>query len=78
MKDLLTTDEVARLKDLEKAIFRGKETFFEVGLALAEIKNGKLYRRNYDSFDDYCKKKWGWSSSRARPTLSERLRFGKA
>jgi hypothetical protein len=49
-----------RLSELEKVITRGKKTFVEVGLALAEIRDLRLYRREYSGFEEYCRKKWGW------------------
>jgi len=50
-----------RLAELEKTILRGKKTFVEVGLALAEIRDLRLYRGEYGGFEEYCRKKWGWS-----------------
>jgi hypothetical protein len=41
-------------------IARGKQTFVEVGLALAEIRDLRLYKREYSSFREYCQKRWGW------------------
>jgi hypothetical protein len=52
--------EDARLKELEKLIAKGKQTFVEVGLALAEIRDLRLYKREYTNFNEYCQKKWGW------------------
>jgi hypothetical protein len=49
-----------RLTELEKLIAKGKKTFVEVGLALAEIRDSRLYRREYSGFEEYCRKKWGW------------------
>jgi hypothetical protein len=54
-----------RLDELEKTIARGKRTFVEVGLALAEIRQYRLYRGEYSSFSEYCQKKWGWNKSYA-------------
>jgi hypothetical protein len=50
-----------RLAELEKTIARGKKTFVEVGLALAEIRDLRLYRREYAGFAEYCRERWGWS-----------------
>ena len=58
MVTLLRDDQ--RLAELEKTIARGKKTFVEVGLALAEIRDLRLYRREYGNFNEYCQKKWGW------------------
>ncbi len=59
MVTLMRDDE--RLTELEKTIARGKKTFVEVGLALAEIRDLRLYRREYGGFEEYCRRKWGWS-----------------
>jgi hypothetical protein len=54
-----------RLAELEKLIAKGQKTFVEVGLALAEIRALRLYKREFSSFREYCQKKWGWSKSYA-------------
>ena len=54
-----------RLAELEKMIARGKKTFVEVGLALAEIRDLRLYKREYSGFEEYCQKKWGWTQQHA-------------
>lgn len=61
MKDLLTIPQSKRLHELEKIIKRGKQTFVQVGLALVEIRDGRLYKSDFNSFEDYCREKWGWS-----------------
>ena len=63
MVTLLRDDQ--RLAELEKTIARGKKTFVEVGLALAEIRDLRLYRREYSGFAEYCREKWGWNKSYA-------------
>lgn len=57
----LTTDESRRLKECEKVIQRGLATFYEVGNALAEIRESRLYRIAYASFEDYCRERWQMS-----------------
>ncbi len=59
-----------RLAELEKVIAKGQKTFVDVGLALAEIRASRLYRREYSGFEDYCQRKWGWSASRARQLVA--------
>ena len=63
MVTLLRDDQ--RLAELEKTIARGKKTFVEVGLALAEIRDLRLYRREYSGFEEYCREKWGWTKQHA-------------
>src|SRR5690606_9647437 len=58
------------LEQLEARIERGMNTFVEVGLSLLEIRNRRLYReQGYDKFEDYCRERWGFASSRARQLI---------
>ena len=57
--------ESQRLEELEKTIARGQKTFVEVGRALAEIRDLRLYKREYGGFAEYCQAKWGWNKSYA-------------
>ena len=57
---VMSIDGTKRLAELEKTIAHGKKTFVEVGLALAEIRDSRLYKLEYDSFREYCQQKWGW------------------
>jgi hypothetical protein len=57
--------EDARLSELEKVIAKGKKAFVEVGLALAEIRDLRLYKREYSNFNEYCQQKWGWTKQHA-------------
>lgn len=50
----------SRLSDLEAVIERGKRSFLEVGTALMEIRESRLYRETHKNFDDYCRERWGW------------------
>ena len=49
---------VSRLEELETVIERG---VVDVGVALLEIRDNRLYRENHSTFNDYCRKRWGWS-----------------
>jgi hypothetical protein len=62
--ETIALDESKRLIHLEKIIEKGQLTFVEVGEALTEIRDKKLYRCDYKSFEDYCQEKWGWSRNR--------------
>jgi hypothetical protein len=37
----------------------------EVGAALLTIRDSRLYRQNYATFEDYCRERWGIKHSRA-------------
>lgn len=52
------------LASLEAIIERGKLAYIEVGKALREIQQAKLYREHgFTTFEDYCKQRWGFSRS---------------
>lgn len=58
------------LEDYEAVIERGLETFFEVGVALTEIRDARLYRESFETFEDYCRERWDFSDSRARQLVA--------
>lgn len=62
---LITGDERRKLQSLESVVARGQKAFVEVGCALAEIRNSKLYRADFKTFEDYCREKWGWEKRHA-------------
>lgn len=68
MEDI-TSAESKDLIALETVIERGLETFVQVGEALAEIRDRKLYRIAHTTFADYCKVKWKMSDRRARQLM---------
>lgn len=61
----LTAEEEADLAQLEAVIERGMHTFIEVGNALAAIQERKLYQAGFETFEEYCRSKWGFSRQRA-------------
>jgi hypothetical protein len=61
MNDIITMEESSRLVELEKQIKRGLDTFVEVGEALLEIRDSRLYRIEHGTFEEYCRDKWGMS-----------------
>ncbi len=61
----LTIEEKSRLRDCEKIISIGLHAFVEVGNALIEIRNQKLYRVNFQTFEHYCRERWQLKRQRA-------------
>lgn len=55
----LSIFEAGRLAELETVIERGMQTFVDVGRALLEIRDSRLYRRDYGTFEDYTRERWG-------------------
>ena len=53
--DLAESRDLIRL---EKVIERGLDTFMEVGNALAEIRDRRLYHIEHKTFEAYCREKW--------------------
>lgn len=58
-----------RLADCEAVIKRGLATFVEVGAALLEIRDGRLYRETHTTFEAYCAGRWGFTDRRARQLM---------
>jgi hypothetical protein len=57
----LSKDERSALEAYERTIEAGLQTFIEVGRALLAIRDGKLYRADYGTFEEYCQRRWGVS-----------------
>jgi hypothetical protein len=55
----------SRLAALEEVIERGLGTFVEVGEALTEIRDSRLYQDTHGTFERYCRERWGISRPRA-------------
>lgn len=64
MTEAISLTESKRLIQLEKIIKAGEKVFVEVGNALLEIRDAKLYRADFSTFDEYCQEKWGWGRQR--------------
>lgn len=62
----LTDTEATRLEELETVIQRGLATFVEVGTALAEVRDDRLYRGEFGTFEDYCRDRWGFTDGQGR------------
>jgi hypothetical protein len=65
----ISISESRDLIALEKIVAKGLQTFVEVGEALAEIRDRKLYKIEHATFADYCKEKWKMSDRRARQLM---------
>ena len=61
----LTPAEKKLLARNEKTIRKGFKTFIKVGDALVEVRDKHLYRAQYDTFEDYCLRKWKFSVRQA-------------
>jgi len=61
----LTVAERDTLAECEGKIERGMQTFLEVGNALTTIRDSRLYRAEFATFEDYCVDRWSISRPRA-------------
>lgn len=61
IKATLTPREQQELATLETVIRSGWQTFLEVGDALAQVRDRKLYRDKYNSIEEYCQQEMGFS-----------------
>lgn len=53
------------LSQNEDIIEAGVKSFLDVGNALIDIRDGKQYAGKFDTFEEYCQKRWGFSRPRA-------------
>jgi hypothetical protein len=56
----LTDKEKSALDKCEKRILAWGEETIMLGKALLEIKDSRLYRQDFSTFDDYCRLRWGF------------------
>jgi hypothetical protein len=65
LKEKLDVTERGRLRKLELVVAEGMSSFVAVGEALKEIRDRKLYREAYKTFDKYVSDKWSMQKSQA-------------
>lgn len=65
----LTIGERKQLVEHETRIRKGIESFVEMGESLAYIRDNDLFTDVDPTFEGYCKKRWSFSSSRARQII---------
>ena len=59
----LTEQETTLLNECEIVVSKGIKAFKEVWGALLEIRDSKLYRKEFRTFEDYCIVKWDLSKN---------------
>lgn len=60
----LSEGESKALAEAEAVIERHREAYIQAGLALLAIRDGRLYRGQYKTFEDYCRERWGFGRGR--------------
>lgn len=61
----LTVPDRCRFAELEDTIEKRIQAFYEIGEALNEIRNRKLFRDEFPSFGEYCQHRWGFAKQYA-------------
>ncbi len=59
----LNAHEESELSRYEAILHKGWESFVAAGLALAQIRDQRLYRGQYRTFEEYCRQKWDYRKS---------------
>lgn len=62
----LSAAELAELASCETVIEHGLKVFQAVGVALITIREKRLYRAEFATFEAYCAARWGFTDERAR------------
>lgn len=66
----LTSAETDWLAQCEATIERGMKTFREVGDALMSVRDNRLYRAEFATFEDYAEQRWGFTKTHANRLVS--------
>ena len=64
-KTPLTATEARRFAACKKQISEGLQTCFDTGLALTEIRDSKLYREDFNTFDEFCRQTYQFGKAYA-------------
>ena len=64
-KQELITSPLSLLQEQEVIIQKGLMGFIVAGTALRKIKEDKLYKDNYSTYDEYCQQKWNFTPQHA-------------
>ena len=51
------------------------KAWYDNGLLLREIRDDKLYKKKYGTFEEYADQRWGWKKSRAYQMIEAAERF---
>jgi hypothetical protein len=62
--EVLTEEQAARFRACEASIQKLASAFVEAGTALATVKKERFWTQEYDSFESYCRLRWGLEMSK--------------
>jgi hypothetical protein len=61
IEDVLTATEAEEFRCLEAKVEECLKSFWEIGRALGRIRDERLYRQSYKTFEEYCMMRWEMS-----------------
>ncbi|NMG11723.1 hypothetical protein [Brasilonema sp. UFV-L1] len=61
VENTLSLAEAQELRRLETTVERCLKAFWQIGQALREIRDKRLYREHYSTFEEYCMTRWEMS-----------------
>jgi hypothetical protein len=67
---VLNETEQAQLYKLERVIERNITAFYEIGTALLTIRDRRLYREKYKTFESYCQSRWQFAKNYANRLIA--------
>ena len=70
MIEVITLKESSRLIELEKIVVAGLQSWIEVGEALIEIRDSRLYRIEARTFEEYCQSRFKMGKAHAHRLMT--------
>ncbi|MBP5974189.1 MAG: hypothetical protein KME46_21590 [Brasilonema angustatum HA4187-MV1] len=70
IENTLSEAEAQELRRLEATVERCLKAFWQIGQALREIRDKRLYREYYSTFEEYCMTRWEMSRRSAYQLIS--------
>jgi hypothetical protein len=70
MTDIISIEESTRLIALEKVVTNGLQSWIEVGEALIEIRDSRLYRIEAKTFEEYCQSRFKMGKAHAHRLMT--------
>ena len=67
---VLSRQEQQELAALESTIQRNLSSFYEMGIALMTIRDKRLYRDGFDTFEHYCRERWQFARNYANKLIA--------
>jgi hypothetical protein len=67
--------ELTTFNECDRVIRRGLSTYVEIGTALRQVRDDKLHKEMYTTFEDCCREQWGMGRTHAFYTIDAAKAF---